>query len=387
MTNPFACHIDEAYMIQLRRSLHQYPEVAFDLPRTLALVRTELDKAGIPYTDKYGKSSLVASINDQMRDQGSLALRADMDALDLKENSTTSYRSMIEGHMHACGHDAHTAILLGVIRALSKNRHAVPCRVVFIFQAAEEAGGATHMAGDGIAGEFDRIAGCHVFNELEAGSIAIHRGTAFAACRTFSLTFSGKAVHAATPEKGIDAIRMGVEAYNQIEQLTQPNSLDCDPFILRVCTIEGGQQTNLIAERCTLKGTIRAGSDTTMYWLSQHLDHLSAAVAAKAQGIYALNLSGVCPAVVNDNHLVDSLYTAAQKTGAQVQIRHQPLMLSEDFSILKGNKPGVFFLLGTGNQKQGLTAPLHSASFDIDERALLTGARTLIQFICDQSGS
>jgi amidohydrolase len=380
-----AHEIDLAYMVQLRRTLHQHPETAFDLPETCALVRRELEQSQVWVTDKYGKSSFVAVMNDELRDKGSIALRADMDALDVTEDNQVPYRSLVSGKMHACGHDVHTAMLLGVVRALAASRNEIVCRVVFIFQAAEEAGGARPMVEDGVVDQFDLIAGCHVSNDVPVGTIAISRGTAFAASRVFELVFHGRTAHAALPDRAIDAIRMGVAAFERIHEAAKEACPAEEAHILSVCIIEGGRQTNLIADSCSLKGTIRTETDETMNRICRQVEQAASHLAQAYQGSCVWQANPGCPALVNDPRLVVWLQQAAEKTGATVATQKRAVMLAEDFAILKGQKPSVFCLLGTGNPERGITAPLHSSQFDVDERALLVGARALARFVLDLS--
>lgn len=382
---PSDYEIDLAYMIRLRRILHQHPETGFDLSNTCALVHRELVRNNVWITEKYGKNSYVAVLNDELRRNGSIALRADMDALDITEENQVDYQSRVLGKMHACGHDVHTALLLGVVRALSALRHNIPCRVVFIFQAAEEAGGATLMVNDGVVNEFDLIAGVHVNNDVPLGTIAINSKTAFAASRVFELVFMGRTAHAALPDKAIDAIRMGIDAYDLIHAAARMACPEDENYILSVCVISGGQQTNLIADRCTLKGTIRTETDSTMNQICHQIEQSVNPLAQSYQGSCTWQVNKGCPALVNDSRLVSWLQRAATKSGATAVVHNKPVMLAEDFAILKGQKPCVFAFLGTGNRELGITAPLHSSRFDVDENSLLVGARAFVQFVLDLS--
>lgn len=169
--------IDKNYMISIRRRLHMYPEIGLDLPLTLKLVKSELDSMGVKYTEKYGKSSIVASINDELPGF-TIGIRADMDALPINEMNDVEYKSRHEGKMHACGHDAHTAILLGTVKALSKIKNKIKCRVVFLFQPLEEGmgSGAKLMVEDGVMDDIDVIVALHVYNLLDTGKAGFMPG-------------------------------------------------------------------------------------------------------------------------------------------------------------------------------------------------------------------
>jgi amidohydrolase len=378
--------VDLNYMIHLRRQLHMYPETGFDLLKTQALIRQELKRNNVWFTENCGDSSFIAILNDELKDKGSVALRADLDALGITEENQVSYKSKNIGKMHACGHDVHTAILLGVIRTLISIKEKIPCRIIFIFQAAEECGGAKTMVRDGVADYFDIIAGCHVSNDVPVGKIEISNKTAFAASRTFQLVFFGKTAHAATPEKAIDAIQICVDAYKRIKEMSVKICPKNESHILSICTIEGGRTTNMIADQCSIKGTIRTENNETMNQICREIEIIAKELSELNHGKHTWKPSAGVPALINDIQLVEALQKSALRVGAKVNIRNKPVMLSEDFAILRGDKPCVFFLLGTGNQSKGITAPLHSSRFDVDEQALRIGALTMVQFVLDISG-
>ena len=196
----------ESYVINARRRIHEYPEIGFDLDRTLAFLREELDKMGVEYTEKFGKSSIVATINPE-KTNFTIGIRADIDALPITEESDFPFKSKIDGQMHACGHDAHAAIALDACRRLNEMKDELACRVKILFQAAEEypPSGAKLMALDGVMTDIDCIIALHVDTDRKAGEIAIRKGPRNATSDGFYLEFYGKTAHAASQEKGIDA--------------------------------------------------------------------------------------------------------------------------------------------------------------------------------------
>ena len=205
------------YARGIRRRIHEYPEVGFELDETVKLVSEELRQMGIEYTYAYGKGSVVAELG---RGKRTLALRADMDALPIEEKTGLPYSSRIRGQMHACGHDAHTAILLAVARYLKENEEALPAKVRLIFQPSEEGAvsGARMMTERGVCDGVDRIISTHCDNDIESGNIGICYGDYMAACVPLTLRFIGKSSHATLPEHGVDAIAMANEAYLRMKK-------------------------------------------------------------------------------------------------------------------------------------------------------------------------
>lgn len=251
-------HINKDYILQIRRQLHQYPEIGFELPRTVALVKQELDKIGITYTEKYGTSSIVGVINPE-KTEFTIGLRADMDALPIEEKTGLPYSSKLQGKMHACGHDAHTAILLETARLLHEMRDRLIGRVVLIFQASEEGpeSGAERMVQDGVMDDIDMIIGLHVDGWTESGKIGICKGDSMASQRSFQMEFFGRTAHATLPQTGCDALAAAVATYNNIQSML---TRQVDPFARYVCAIgklSAGETQNVVPDYAQILGTIR----------------------------------------------------------------------------------------------------------------------------------
>ena len=236
------------YTTKIRRELHMRPEVGFDLENTLAVVRRELDAVGIEYTEEYGKGSIVATVNPEKR-HFTLGIRADMDALPIKEQRDVPYRSRTEGRMHACGHDAHTAIALTVARRLYEMRESIACRVRIVFQPAEEytTSGARVMSEAGVMDGIDRMVALHVDPKIEVGRAAIREGEMNATSDGFSLNFYGKSAHVANQQNGVDAIAMAVKAYTDITFMAAKGVAATEPVIFNVGKFNGGTSNNLIS--------------------------------------------------------------------------------------------------------------------------------------------
>ncbi|MEA4848818.1 MAG: M20 family metallopeptidase, partial [Clostridiaceae bacterium] len=250
--------VDKDYIIRLRRELHMRPEVGFDLPNTIALVKRELDSMNITYTEKYGRSSVVAEINGDYKGF-TIGIRADMDALPITETNDIPYKSMIPGKMHACGHDAHTAMLLGTAKVLKSVEKKLDCRIKLLFQPCEEGedSGAKYMVEDGVMDDIDIIIGLHVENWLESGHIGVCPGVSMAASRPVTIEFFGKTAHATLPQSGHDALAMAVKAYNDIQIML---AREIDPFARYVCSVgslHAGTAHNIIADHAVMQISIR----------------------------------------------------------------------------------------------------------------------------------
>ena len=380
--------IDKDYIIKLRREIHEYPEVDFELPRTIAVVKRELEALGIPYTEKYGKSSVVGYINPHEKGF-TIGIRADMDALLINEINDIPYRSKIEGKMHACGHDAHTAMLLGTAKALKALEDQINCRVMLLFQPSEEGrqSGAELMVRDGIMDEIDVIIGVHVENWLNSGCVGVCKGESMASSRNFQLEFFGRTAHATLPHSGNDALAAAVDAYNGI-QLMLARKLN--PFAQYVCsvgTLHAGTTQNVVADYAKMLGTIRTFDMNVDELLIKNIEEICSRSAENFGCTFKLTTSLKCYVVYNNPHISDCVLSAAAKVVGKENIAQMPIkMSSEDFSQYLTKKPGVFIRLGTRNEKKGITTLPHNNDFMIDEDALDKGSATCVQFVLDNMG-
>ena len=251
-----------AYAKELRRELHQIPEIGFDLTQTIGVVKRELDKWGIAYTEQYGKSSVVATINPGK--PFIIGLRGDMDALPIQEESNNPLPSRIPGQMHACGHDAHTANLIAVGRQLNDMKDSLRCTVKLLFTPAEEymTPGAGLMVEDGVMDDIDMALACHVNPGIDVGKVCLLTGGINANSMGVKVEFFGKAAHASEQSKGVDAIRMAVEAYTGIEMMYAREISAKESCILNVGTFHGGNTNNVVCDHVELFLSARAQKDS-----------------------------------------------------------------------------------------------------------------------------
>ena len=376
----------ESFVVSARRRLHQYPEIGFDLPLTLAFLREELEKMGVEYTEKYGKSSIVATINPE-KDNFTIGIRADIDALPITEVNDIPFKSKIEGQMHACGHDAHTAIALDVCRRLQEMRDSINCRVKIIFQAAEEypPSGAMLMVRDGLMEDIDCAVALHVNNGSEAGTIKVKYGKVNGQSDGFHLEFYGTAAHAASQHTGVDAIMMAVKAYTEIEFMVAKEIKANHPVVFNVGAFNGGKANNVVCNHCSLYCTLRTHYAEDAEYLLGKIKRIIANIAEISGGRAEFVLDKHYPIVVKDDNMTDRLINSASKVLGKenVIVYTEQSLGGEDFAYMAAEKPGCLYHLGIANKELGYTASIHQANFMIDERALSVGSDVMVQFVLD----
>ncbi len=371
------------YIVEMRRKLHECPEIGFDLPKTLATVKGELEKFGVKYTEEYGKSSIVGVINEEKSDY-TIGIRADMDALPIIEKNDIPYKSKIEGHMHACGHDAHTAILLDTVRRLAEIKDQIGCRVMFVFQAAEEyaPGGARLMVEDGVMDEIDCMVALHVDPVYECGKIAISSGPNNAISNGFYLDFYGTSAHVANQQSGVDAIIMATKAIIAIEMMMAKEISAKDCCVFNVGAIKGGETNNVICNHCNLFCTVRSWSEEADKKITDRIKKIIEAVAMESGGKAVYTESKYYPYVDNDAALTEKMNSAiAAVIGEENIVERSRVMSAEDFSYFGKYKPACMFELGIKNESKGCTASLHQDTFQIDEDALKIGSDVFLEFV------
>lgn len=367
------------YAVKIRRLLHTYPEVGFELERTVSLVAGELDKMGIPYTDRYGTCSLVAELG-----QGSytLAIRADMDALPVEEKTDLPYRSKNPGIMHACGHDSHTAVLLAVAQYLKLNEAQLKCRVRLIFQPSEEGAvsGAEMMVNHGVMEGVDEIICTHCENALDSGIIGIYSGDYMAACIPINIRFLGRTSHATIPEGGIDAIAMAYKAYGQLKAMVEKEAGE-RRYIWSVGRFSGGQVHNVIADLCEMDISFRFYDTTFAYRVMEQAELICQEIAEQYGGKVVIDWHMSTGAVHNQADLVTAFQKSLSEEGDFKVVEMPSRMSSEDFGWYLTKTPGMIFRFGTRNEELGCTALAHRNDFCIDEAGMKEAIRAFITYV------
>ena len=377
--------VDKDYIVSLRRELHMYPELEFELPKTLTLIRRELEAMEIPFVETYGKSSIVAFLNPECKGF-SIGLRADTDALPLTEKTGLPYASRHPGLMHACGHDAHTAMLLGTAKALKAVEKELTCKVVLVFQACEEGefSGAKLMVQDGVMDETNVIVGMHIENWLESGTVGICPGVSMAASHPLRIEFFGKTAHATLPQSGVDALAMAVETYNGIMNM---KATQMNPFAQYICSVgmlSAGTTDNVIPDYAQMKISLRSYDTKVEKFILDNIRALAENAAARRGGTVAFHENAKALPLIKDPEVSQRVLASAAKVVGQSNIVTMPQKLSsEDFSFYADQKPGAFLRLGTRNEKKGCVTLPHNNDFMLDEDALPLGSSIFLQFVLD----
>ncbi len=373
-------------LVATRRDLHEHPELSNREQRTGHLVSERLRDLGLEVRYPVARTGVVGVLRGG-RPGRVVALRADMDALPIEEASDVPYRSRNAGVMHACGHDAHTAILLGTAEVLAGLRARLPGTVVFLFQPAEEGapvgeeGGAPLMVKEGALDQPrpEAVFGLHVGGWAEIGRVGWASGPLLASSDTFTIEVAGRTVHGAEPWKGIDPIPVAAELIQALQAIVSREIDGRQPRVLTIGRIQGGTRFNLIADRVTMDGTVRTHDASVREEIKVRMDRTVRGVAAAHGTTATLRfLDQGNPPTVNDATLAQlARPTLGRVFGEANVVPVQPLMVAEDFPSYGQRAPYFFFLLGTRNDARGIPSTNHTAQFDIDEAALPLGVRAL----------
>jgi len=367
-------------IVSTRRDIHQHPELAFDEHRTSKLVAERLESFGIEIQTGVGKTGVVGTLKGK-NDGKTIAFRADMDALPMQETSDISYKSKNAGIMHACGHDGHTAMLLGTAEVLSKQADKLNGTLKFFFQPAEEGqGGARFMIDDGALEGVDEVYGIHLWNYQKYGTIGIKSGPIMAAADIFEITVHGKGGHGAAPQGTKDAVLISAHLIQTLQTIVSRNTNPIESTVVTVGQINGGYNFNIIADKVTLRGTTRAYTEDNRQLIKKRMKEIIDGTEKTFGTKIELDYEDGYPPTVNDPTAADNLLHAAQKIVGEGAGHPYLSMGAEDFSYFLQKVPGCYFLVGSAPQdREPLSVPHHCSHFDIDERALLVGSSVYLQ--------
>lgn len=367
-------------VVQWRRHLHAHPELSFEEVETSQFVYETLQNFAGLEVSRPTKTSVVARLQSD-RPGPVIALRADMDALPIAEENDFTFKSQFPGKMHACGHDGHTAMLLGAAKLLSRMKSSLRGEVRFLFQHAEELfpGGAQEMVDAGVMDGVDLVLGAHLWAELHVGKIAVRSGPLLAAPDTFKITIIGKGGHAASPQQTVDSIAIAAQVVTNLQHIVSRNTDPLLPMVVSVTKFIAGTADNVIPGTAELVGTVR----TFDVALREHAPALMERIVKGVTEAHGANYNfvytnGYHP-VINDEEVTAKLEECLMKTfGAQVVEKATPTMGGEDFSAYQQVAPGTFFFIGAGNPENGIDAPHHHPRFTVDERALPMGVQAFV---------
>ncbi|HET7658307.1 MAG TPA: M20 family metallopeptidase, partial [Bacillales bacterium] len=359
-------------MVNLRRDFHQNPELSFEEVRTPQIIADYHHKLGLEVRTEVGGRGVVATLRGGKPGR-TVALRADFDALPIQEETDVPYKSKNDGKMHACGHDAHTAQLLGLAKVLVEHKDQIAGNIVFIHQFAEELtpGGAKPMIEDGCLEGVDAIFGTHLWSPYPVGTIGYGVGPVMANADYFNIEVIGKGGHGGLPHETIDAIVAASRLVTDLQQIVGRNIDPLKSAVVTVGTFQAGNTFNVVAEKASLSGTVRTFDDDVRDKIEQRMDEIvrHTCEGAGAQG--QLSYVRGYPAVVNHKDETELLVKAAKSVVSENQIFEMPpVMGGEDFAYYLQHVPGTFFFTGAGNEKMDAIYPHHHPKFNIDERSM-----------------
>ncbi len=380
---------DAASIATLRRDIHAHPELCFQEQRTADVVAQALTSWGIPIHRGLGKTGVVGIIKNGNSTRA-VGLRADMDALPMTERNQFAHASTYAGKMHACGHDGHTAMLLGAAKHLAKHRN-FDGTVYLVFQPAEEGGGgAREMMKDGLFEQFpmEAIFGAHNWPGMQVGQFALREGPVMASSNEFKITIKGKGAHAALPHNGIDPVPVACQMVQAFQTIVTRNKKPIETAVISVTMIHAGEATNVIPDTCELQGTVRTFTTEVLDLVERRMKAIAESTCAAFEATCEFEFVRNYPPTVN--HPAETEFARgalADVVGAANVIDFEPTMGSEDFSYFLQSKPGCYFLIGNGDgsHRQGGhgmgPCMLHNPSYDFNDDLIPLGASAWVHMV------
>ncbi|GGA33660.1 M20 metallopeptidase family protein [Psychrobacillus lasiicapitis] len=372
--------IEDVYqeVIGWRRHLHQHPELSFQEHTTSQYVYDVLESFGGFELSRPTKTSVVARLKGSNPGKV-IALRADMDALPIKEETDLPFASTNDGVMHACGHDGHTAMLLGAAKVLKDNQEDLSGEVVFIFQHAEELppGGAQEMVAAGVLDGVDQVVGVHLFSTVPTGTINIRYGAVTAASDVFEMTVQGKGGHASTPELTVDPLATGAQIVTGLNHIISRSVAPLESGVVSVTKFKaGGEALNVIPDTVEIGGSVRTLSAEVRQLIKNRIIEVAKGIAKANGADVEVSYTYGYGSVMNDKEVTDRVVGVLEEHFPENKLEWvDPILGGEDFSAFSDEKPACFVFIGAGNVEKGITHPHHHPKFDIDESALKDGLK------------
>ena len=362
-------------LVEIRRDLHENPELGFDLVRTSQKVKDFLSKEGIEFYE-VAQTGICAIIRG--KGTNTVALRADMDALPLQDRKVCSYCSKVQGKMHACGHDAHTTILLGVAKILNSVKAEIPGNIKLFFEPAEETtGGSSVMIKEGVLENptVNAILGLHVEEWLEAGTVGLKRGYAYAASNPFTIKIIGKGGHGASPHMTIDPIVIASNVIISLQNIVSREIPPTDAAVITIGSIHGGTAQNIIPEEVIISGIIRTMKSEHREYIKKRLIEVVEGTVNSMRGKCEILIEESYPCLYNNEQLSDIFEKKAGEVIGESNVYKldTPTLGVESFAYFANERPALFYFLGSGNKEKGIVNPAHGSLFDIDESCLPIG--------------
>ncbi|MDP4084321.1 MAG: M20 family metallopeptidase [Bacillota bacterium] len=367
-------------VISWRRYLHENPELSFHEEKTAQFVYDTLSSFGNLEITRPTKTSVMARLIGK-RPGKTLAIRADMDALPIQEENTFLFASKNPGVMHACGHDGHTAMLLGTAKVLSELQSSIKGEVRFFFQHAEELypGGGEEMVRAGVMDGVDFVIGTHLWAPLEKGKVGVVYGPMMAAPDTFWIKVKGKGGHAALPHQTVDSIVIAAQVVTNLQHIVSRNTDPLDNLVISVTQFIGGTTHNVIPGSVELCGTVRSFDQKLRESIPGKMERVIKGVTEAHEAVYDFKYEFGYRPVINDEEATKVIEeTVREVFGGEALDLMRPNMGGEDFSAYQQKAPGAFFYVGAGNEEKGIIYPHHHAKFTIDEEALENGVKVFL---------
>lgn len=372
-----------------RHHLHRNPELSNRETRTAAYIAERLEEAGIEVQKGVGGTGVVGLIEATNPDGKVIALRADMDALPIREENDIPYRSENEGVMHACGHDVHMAVLLGAARIINDMKDRLKGRVKLIFQPSEETypGGAQAMIKDGVLENPvpDIIIGQHVYPELDAGKIGLRAGKYMASTDEIFITVNGRGGHGAIPDRNIDPVVIAANIIVALQQIVSRNAKPSNPSVLSIGRVIADGRTNIIPDKVEMEGIIRTFDEDWRLEMREKIRKISSFIAEGLGGSCDVTINPGYPYLENDKKVTNKIEELASAyLGEENVVELEPRMTAEDFAYYLHHVPGCFYRLGIRNERSGITSSLHTPTFNVDESSLETGVGLMAWLVVSQ---
>ncbi|MFC5703390.1 M20 family metallopeptidase [Cohnella faecalis] len=384
-----ALETDEREIIEVRRYLHRHPELSFEEHCTAAYIAERLRDYGLEVRTNVGGNGVLGFLQGGKPGR-TLAFRADFDALPIQDEKEVPYKSTVPGVMHACGHDAHTAALLGVAGVLSRHRDELGGKIVFLFQHAEEKppGGAKAMIEDGCLDGVDAVYGLHVSSEIPYGRVGLREGPAMAAVDAFTITIVGKGGHGARPHNSVDALVVGSQLVGSLQQIVSRRVNPLQPAVVTVGVFHAGTAFNVIAGKAKLEGTVRTFDRQVRRQIEDEIRLLVRGVCESAHADFEIDYLNGYPPLVNPSSEAGRVRAlVGELFGSEAWIDLPQVMGAEDFAYYLEAKPGAYLHVGARNDEELTHYPHHHPKFDIDERALLAAGKVFLSLAAAEHSS
>jgi amidohydrolase len=385
--------IDDALfeeVVSIRRDIHQFPEIEFDVERTAGIAAKQLRECGIEVKTNVGRSGVVGDIHVPGATRR-IALRADMDALPMQEEGSCPYKSKIAGKAHMCGHDAHTAMLIGAAKLLSQDARKLKSHVRFIFQPSEEKypGGAPGMIADGVLDGVDEIFALHMWPMLPVGTVGMCQGAALAQADAFNISIHGKGGHAAQPQITIDPIVIASHLVVMLQTIVARNVDPTDAAVLTITQFHSGSAGNVIPSTASLQGTVRTYSKEVQTKVRARLEEIIEHVTKSFGATYEFSYQEGYPVLFNHKSSEHFVLKTAQTflPGQQIRYPAEKFLFGEDFAYYTEKIPGCFIQLGCRNEQKDCIYPLHHPRFNLDEESMKYGIKLLTELAYNFSES